>query len=60
MSSEAIRPDYAEAFDMDVARVHALGVPRTDVFFDTDLIARSAKLAATLKGDGERVRILRC
>jgi poly-gamma-glutamate synthesis protein (capsule biosynthesis protein) len=25
-----------------------------------DLIARSAKLAATLKGDGERVRILRC
>ncbi|MFI8631143.1 CDP-glycerol glycerophosphotransferase family protein [Microbacterium sp. NPDC077663] len=42
VSSEAIRPDYAEAFDMDVARVHALGVPRTDVFFDTELILRTA------------------
>ncbi|SDG38124.1 CDP-glycerol glycerophosphotransferase family protein [Microbacterium sp. 77mftsu3.1] len=43
VSSEAIRPDYAEAFAMDVARVHALGVPRTDVFFDTELIERSRR-----------------
>ncbi|CAL4860535.1 CDP-glycerol glycerophosphotransferase family protein [Microbacterium sp. MM2322] len=42
VSSEAIRSDYAEAFAMDIARVHPLGVPRTDVFFDTELIARTA------------------
>lgn len=34
VSSERIRGDYAEAFWMPVEGVHALGVPRTDVFFD--------------------------
>ncbi|MEV8024428.1 CDP-glycerol glycerophosphotransferase family protein [Microbacterium sp. NPDC080220] len=57
VSSEAIRPDYAEAFDMDVARVHALGVPRTDVFFDTDLIARSATEVRTRLGIRPEQRI---
>ncbi len=34
VSSEAIRKNYAEAFKMNVEDVHALGVPRTDIFFD--------------------------
>jgi CDP-glycerol glycerophosphotransferase (TagB/SpsB family) len=36
VSSEAVRADYAEAFGIDRGRVHALGVPRTDVFFDAE------------------------
>lgn len=36
VSSEAIRKDYAEAFRMPVKDVHALGVPRTDIFFDQE------------------------
>lgn len=39
VSSESIRPNYAEAFGIDISRVKALGVPRTDVFFDTDFVA---------------------
>ncbi|MDE0547322.1 CDP-glycerol glycerophosphotransferase family protein [Microbacterium sp. C7(2022)] len=35
VSAESIRADYAEAFGIDVANVRALGVPRTDSFFDT-------------------------
>lgn len=34
VSSESIRKDYAEAFGISIDKVHALGVPRTDVFFD--------------------------
>lgn len=34
VSSEAIRENYAEAFHMPVEHVHAIGVPRTDIFFD--------------------------
>lgn len=41
VSSEAIRGDYAEAYGIDVTRVRALGVPRTDVFFDTERVART-------------------
>ncbi len=36
VSSEAIRDDYAEAFGIDRERVRALGVPRTDFFFDAE------------------------
>lgn len=50
VSSETIREDYAEAFAMDVARVHALGVPRTDVFFDTGRIDRTASTIRTRLG----------
>lgn len=39
VSSERIRGDYAEAFGIDVSRVRALGVPRTDVFFDPAYLA---------------------
>ena len=33
VSSESIRGNYAEAFGIDVAKVHATGVPRSDLFF---------------------------
>lgn len=42
VSAEAIRGDYAEAFAVDLERVHALGVPRTDVFFDEGLVQSTA------------------
>ena len=38
VSSEMIRKDYANAFKIDISRVHATGIPRTDVFFDPDYI----------------------
>lgn len=34
VSSESIRKNYAEAFGIDIEKVHALGIPRTDIFFD--------------------------
>ena len=34
VSSESIRKNYAEAFNMDIDKVDALGIPRTDIFFD--------------------------
>lgn len=36
VSSEAVRPCYAEAFSIPMERVIASGNPRTDVFFDED------------------------
>lgn len=38
VSSENIRADYAGAFGIDINKVQALGVPRTDMFFNTQLI----------------------
>ncbi|MFS0867882.1 CDP-glycerol glycerophosphotransferase family protein [Microbacterium sp. 179-B 1A2 NHS] len=43
VSSEAVRADYAEAFGVESHRVHALGVPRTDVFFDEERVAATAQ-----------------
>lgn len=40
VSSENIRADYAGAFGIDIDKVQALGVPRTDMFFDTQLIQK--------------------
>ncbi len=34
VSGQALRPIYADAFDVDVNKVYALGTPRTDVFYD--------------------------
>ena len=34
VSAEFIREDYAEAFGIDMDKVQAMGVPRTDLFFD--------------------------
>jgi CDP-glycerol glycerophosphotransferase (TagB/SpsB family) len=41
VSSEAMRPFYAEAFGVPIERVTATGVPRTDPFFDPELRAAS-------------------
>ncbi len=38
VSSEEIRSLYADAFDTDIRKVHALGMPRTDSFFDQKYI----------------------
>lgn len=69
VSAEGVRADYAEAFGIDIARVHALGVPRTDAFFDPALVAdanatvrerhgipegkRIALFAPTFRGEGQ-------
>ena len=37
-SSMSIRKDYAEAFGIDINKVHGLGIPRTDMFFDKKYI----------------------
>ncbi|GAA5039097.1 CDP-glycerol glycerophosphotransferase family protein [Microbacterium fluvii] len=42
VSAESIRGDYAEAFDIPIERVRALGVARTDAFFDESTVAASA------------------
>jgi CDP-glycerol glycerophosphotransferase (TagB/SpsB family)/glycosyltransferase involved in cell wall biosynthesis len=42
VSSESIRPIYANAFNIPVDRVQALGVPRTDVFFDPSYREKAA------------------
>lgn len=39
VSAEGIRQIYADAFDIDKSHVAALGVPRTDIFFDDAKIA---------------------
>ena len=40
VSAESVRPCYAEAFGIPLDRVKAVGVPRTDVFFDDKYAAR--------------------
>lgn len=36
VSSDVIKKNYAEAFGIAVEKVHALGIPRTDVFFSEE------------------------
>ena len=36
VSSESIRKDYAKAFGISIDKVHAWGIPRTDIFFDEE------------------------
>lgn len=59
VSSEGIRADYAEAFGIDRDHVRALGVPRTDFFFDDDAVAaaRERVRAALGVGDDERLAV---
>ena len=40
-SSDFIRKNYAEAFDISIDKVQATGVPRTDIFFDEDYIQKT-------------------
>lgn len=37
-SSESVRKNYAEAFGIELKKVHSLGIPRTDIFFDKNYI----------------------
>lgn len=57
VSAEQIRGDYAEAFGIDLERVHALGVPRTDVFFDAEHVAETAAAVRRRYGLTPRQRI---
>lgn len=43
-SSEDINWVYAEAFGADEAKIHALGVPRTDIFFDKGFTSAQKQL----------------
>lgn len=43
VSSEGIRKIYADAFDIDISHVAALGVPRTDLFYDKNEKERRRK-----------------
>lgn len=36
VSSESIRKNYSDAFGISIDKVHALGIPRTDIFFDKE------------------------
>lgn len=40
VSSDAIIPNYAEAFGISKEKVHALGIPRTDLFFNQEEIEK--------------------
>ncbi len=40
-SADAIRPCYAEAFDISIDKVQATGIPRTDIFFDEEYIRQT-------------------
>ena len=42
-SSEDIRPCYAEAFGINIDRTKATGFPRTDMFFDINLVETRKK-----------------
>lgn len=41
VTAEAVRPCFAEAFDVPVDSVRAVGSPRTDMFFDEDKISEA-------------------
>lgn len=57
VGAETTRANYAEAFGIDVAKVHPLGIPRTDIFFDQDRIARTAATIRERYGIAEGTRI---
>ncbi len=40
-SSDSIRGNYSEAFHIDINKVYATGVPRTDIFFDEEYIKKT-------------------
>ena len=43
VSAEGVVADFEEAFGIDANRIHPIGVPRTDVFFDEAYIADKKK-----------------
>ena len=42
-SSEQVNSIYAEAFNAELSKVKALGVARTDVFFDSDFVTKKTQ-----------------
>ncbi len=48
VSSPDVVPHYAEAFNIDIAKVLPLGVPRTDMFFQKDYLKSSAEKIRSL------------
>lgn len=58
VSSESIRKNYAEAFDIDIKKVHALGVPRTDMFFDEKIMKKKNEELLKKLGIGKEKRII--
>ncbi len=58
VSSESVRRDYAEAFGVDISRVHATGVARTDAFFDGALVAESSAKVRERYGIGVDTKIV--
>lgn len=42
VSAPSVRANFAEAFGIDLSRVHATGVPRTDPFFDAATVTRTS------------------
>lgn len=43
VSSQGVRANYAQAFGISLDKVHATGIPRTDVFFDKELVASTSE-----------------
>jgi CDP-glycerol glycerophosphotransferase (TagB/SpsB family) len=58
VSSESIRKDYAEAFRMTVDQVHAVGVPRSDVFFDQEYVQSARKRIRAEYGIPDEKRVV--
>ena len=58
VSSEVVRPSYAEAFRMPLDQVHAHGVPRTDLFFDDDVVAATRERVRGELGIPEGSRVV--
>lgn len=70
VSAKKLKPLYAEAFKMSATRVHSLGVPRYDQYFDNDWVqqaqgrinqefdvdpqAKVVLYAPTFRGNGQR------
>lgn len=44
VSSEGVREGYAKAFGIDIDKVNALGVPRTDILYDEQYIEERKKI----------------
>lgn len=57
-SAPKINGVYAEAFGNDISKVHALGVPRTDIFFEEDFVAKSRAMLIQRYPELENKKIL--
>lgn len=58
VSSEAVRGHYAEAYGIDVSRVKALGVPRSDFFHDVDAVGAARLRVRRALGVPEAVKLV--